>query len=72
MPLADAARRAGRASRSSRPRRAELRPDAAIVAEAGDLARVVEDPAEAAAGAHALYTDVWVSMGDESDSVPPA
>jgi ornithine carbamoyltransferase len=44
---------------------AELRPDAAIVAEAGDLARVVEDPAEAAAGAHALYTDVWVSMGDE-------
>jgi ornithine carbamoyltransferase len=47
---------------------AELRPDEAIVAEAGDLARVVEDPAEAAAGAHALYTDVWVSMGDESDS----
>jgi ornithine carbamoyltransferase len=49
---------------------AELRPDDAIVAEAGDLARVVEDPAEAAAGAHALYTDVWVSMGDESDSTP--
>jgi ornithine carbamoyltransferase len=48
----------------------ELRPDEAIVAEAGDLARVVEDPAEAAAGAHALYTDVWVSMGDESDSTP--
>jgi ornithine carbamoyltransferase len=47
---------------------AELRPDAAIVAEAGDLARVVEDPAEAAAGAHALYTDVWVSMGDEADA----
>jgi ornithine carbamoyltransferase len=49
---------------------AELRPDDAIVAEVGDLARVVEDPAEAAAGAHALYTDVWVSMGDESDSTP--
>jgi ornithine carbamoyltransferase len=47
---------------------AELRPDEAIVAEAGDLAHVVEDPAEAAAGAHAVYTDVWVSMGDESDS----
>ena len=28
-------------------------------------ARLLEDPAEAAAGAHALYTDVWVSMGDE-------
>jgi ornithine carbamoyltransferase len=49
---------------------AELRPDDAIVAEAGDLASVVEDPAEAAAGAHALYTDVWVSMGDESESTP--
>jgi ornithine carbamoyltransferase len=47
---------------------AELRPDASIVAAAGDLARVVEDPAEAASGAHALYTDVWVSMGDEGDS----
>jgi ornithine carbamoyltransferase len=25
-------------------------------------------PAEAAKGAHALYTDVWVSMGDEEDA----
>jgi ornithine carbamoyltransferase len=28
-------------------------------------ARLFEDPAEAVAGAHAVYTDVWVSMGDE-------
>ena len=26
------------------------------------------EPAEAASGAHALYTDVWVSMGDEADA----
>ena len=42
---------------------AELRPDEAIVRAAG--ARVVDDPGEAADGAHAIYTDVWVSMGDE-------
>jgi ornithine carbamoyltransferase len=42
---------------------AELRPDEAIARAAG--AAVVDDPAEAAEGAHALYTDVWVSMGDE-------
>jgi ornithine carbamoyltransferase len=28
--------------------------------------RLVADPAEAVAGAHAVYTDVWVSMGDEA------
>jgi ornithine carbamoyltransferase len=29
-------------------------------------ANVVEDPHEAVSGAHAVYTDVWVSMGDEA------
>lgn len=29
-------------------------------------ARLFEDPVEAVAGAHAIYTDVWVSMGDEA------
>jgi ornithine carbamoyltransferase len=31
-------------------------------------AKLVADPAEAVAGADALYTDVWVSMGDEEDA----
>jgi ornithine carbamoyltransferase len=29
-------------------------------------ATLVTDPAEAVAGAHAVYADVWVSMGDEA------
>lgn len=49
-------------------------PDADLVTWADGVARghggsvrVVEDPDEAAAGARALYTDTWVSMGDEED-----
>jgi ornithine carbamoyltransferase len=34
--------------------------------EEGLPATLVTDPAEAAEGAHALYADVWVSMGDEA------
>jgi len=45
---------------------AELAPDADVVARSGAL--VTQDPAVAAAGAHALYTDVWVSMGDEEEA----
>ena len=37
----------------------------ALAAERGGGVRVVRDPREAAAGALALYTDTWVSMGDE-------
>jgi ornithine carbamoyltransferase len=47
---------------------AGYQPDEAIVREAGELATVGEDPREAARGAHALYTDVWVSMGDEAEA----
>jgi ornithine carbamoyltransferase len=47
---------------------AELAPDPAIVERAGGGVLVTTDPAEAADGAHALYTDVWVSMGDEAEA----
>jgi ornithine carbamoyltransferase len=36
--------------------------------EPGTGATLVRDPREAARGAHALYTDVWVSMGDEEQA----
>jgi ornithine carbamoyltransferase len=32
------------------------------------LAELTDDPREAAAGADAIYTDVWVSMGDEEEA----
>jgi ornithine carbamoyltransferase len=46
------------------------RPDAKIVAEASKWAEitVTSDPCEAVAGAHAVYTDVWTSMGQESQA----
>jgi ornithine carbamoyltransferase len=49
-------------------------PDAGVLAEAeriaerGFAAAVVRDPAEAVAGAHAVYTDVWTSMGQEAEA----
>ncbi len=49
-----------------------FQPDPEVVAwadatarEQGGWARVAEDPREAVADARALYTDTWVSMGDE-------
>jgi ornithine carbamoyltransferase len=49
----------------------DLAPDPAVVERAQELGAVsvTDDPREAAAGAHALYTDVWVSMGDEDAAV---
>jgi ornithine carbamoyltransferase len=50
-------------------------PDPAVLAEARRLwpgrglpPRVVREPAEAAAGADFLYTDVWTSMGQERET----
>jgi ornithine carbamoyltransferase len=44
-------------------------PDASIVAEASRLGRitVTHDAREALAGAHAVYADVWASMGQEAE-----
>jgi ornithine carbamoyltransferase len=41
-------------------------PDSEVVAGAGDVT-VVEDPVEAVAGADAVVTDVWTSMGQEAE-----
>jgi ornithine carbamoyltransferase len=43
----------------------ELKPDQELAASLDGKVTLTADPAEAAAGAHALYTDVWVSMGDD-------
>jgi ornithine carbamoyltransferase len=50
---------------------AELQPDPDVVERAraaGGSVQLTDDPLAVAAGAHALYTDVWVSMGDETDA----
>jgi len=51
----------------------ELEPDAAVLAEAEAVAarngvtiKVFNDPKEGVRGANVLYTDVWVSMGEEA------
>ena len=41
-------------------------PDPSILAGAGRSVRILDTPDEAVAGAHAVYTDVWVSMGKEA------
>jgi ornithine carbamoyltransferase len=39
-----------------------------IAAETGGSVEMTHDPEEAATGAHALYTDVWASMGQEEEA----
>jgi ornithine carbamoyltransferase len=65
--------RAGAHLRVATPARYE--PDAAVVAEAKRVARetrgkieILRSPEEAVAGAQAVYTDVWASMGQEDQA----
>jgi ornithine carbamoyltransferase len=45
-------------------------PDAGIAEQASRFGTIMvtNDPAEAVAGAHAVYTDVWASMGQEAEA----
>jgi ornithine carbamoyltransferase len=42
-------------------------PDTDLLDAAADRCTVIRDPREAAAGAHLIVTDVWASMGQESE-----
>ena len=42
-------------------------PDAQLVAEAGDRVTITRSPVDAASGAHLVTTDVYASMGQESE-----
>ena len=50
-----------------RPRVEIVEAAEALAQASGARLAFTEDPKEAARGADALYTDVWVSMGDEAD-----
>ncbi|MDX1609355.1 MAG: ornithine carbamoyltransferase [Halofilum sp. (in: g-proteobacteria)] len=61
----DAARLLGFSLRIACP--ADFRPDAGVLAAAGERAQLVDDPRAAAEGADAVVTDVWASMGQEDE-----
>ena len=70
---------AGRSQPRARPSPSQLRRDMSraqrspgaareLAAMSGGEVEVVHDPVEAVAGADAVYTDVWASMGQESEA----
>jgi ornithine carbamoyltransferase len=46
----------------------KVRLECARIATAGGTVEVTSDPRDAVAGAHAVYTDVWTSMGQEAEA----
>ncbi|MDA4112976.1 MAG: ornithine carbamoyltransferase [Thaumarchaeota archaeon] len=50
-----------------RPNEQILKRAVELARSSGSIVEVVTDPAEAAGGADVLYTDVWVSMGEEAE-----
>jgi len=67
--LAEAATMLGATVCLAAPKGYELQPDVtqAILRRGGRLEQM-EDPVEAVSGADAVYTDVWTSMGQESET----
>lgn len=65
----NAAAHAGTELRVACPEGFDPHPEVLAQAESqGANVRIVRDPKEAAQGADALYTDVWISMGQEEDT----
>ena len=50
------------------PKGYEPKADMLAIARRGGQVNVVHDPREAVAGVHAIYTDVWTSMGQEEET----
>ena len=72
LSLAQAATTLGATVRIASPRGYELAADRAAAiansARLGGSLQVTHDPVAAVEGAHAIYTDVWTSMGQESET----